>query len=113
MDRLLICPFKWITGIPCPGCGMTRACLHFLSGNIEESFYYHPLFWLVPIIFGVVLFQKYPLVAKIYRSPFFWRSALFLIIGVYVYRMAAFFPTQVPMDFDTQAWLPRLFALWW
>jgi hypothetical protein len=105
--------FKWMTGLPCPGCGMTRACLHVLSGNFEEAFYYHPLFWLVPIVFGIVIFQKYSLISKIYHSKLFWSSVLSLVVGVYIYRMLQFFPNQAPMDFETQAWIPRLFATLW
>jgi len=37
------CPFKAITGIPCPGCGFTRACFSLCKGDIAGAFYYHPL----------------------------------------------------------------------
>ena len=42
------CPFKALTGIPCPGCGMTRAVLHACKGEFREAFYYHPL-WIVAV----------------------------------------------------------------
>lgn len=37
------CPFKVATGLPCPGCGITRASVAFLHGDLPTSFYYHPL----------------------------------------------------------------------
>jgi hypothetical protein len=37
------CPFKVVTGLPCPGCGMTRAAIALLHGDPGASFYYHPL----------------------------------------------------------------------
>lgn len=37
------CPFLSITGIPCPGCGMTRSLLAFLKGDLYSSFQYHPM----------------------------------------------------------------------
>lgn len=42
------CPVYWLTGIPCPGCGMTRAFEALLHLDIAGAFYYHPLFWTVP-----------------------------------------------------------------
>lgn len=42
------CPVYWLTGIPCPGCGMTRAFEALLHLDIAGAFYYHPLFWAVP-----------------------------------------------------------------
>lgn len=42
------CPIKFITGISCPGCGMSRACLALLRLDFASAFYYHPLFWFVP-----------------------------------------------------------------
>lgn len=38
-----VCFFKLITGIPCPGCGMGRATLALLQGNIPLSFSYNIL----------------------------------------------------------------------
>jgi len=38
-----VCFFKIITGIPCPGCGMGRATLALMHGNIPLSFSYNIL----------------------------------------------------------------------
>ena len=36
------CPFFTVTGIQCPGCGMTRGIIALLHGCIREAFIYHP-----------------------------------------------------------------------
>ncbi len=46
------CPIKFISGISCPGCGMTRAAFSLLQLNFAAAFYYHPLFPLVFIMGG-------------------------------------------------------------
>jgi hypothetical protein len=38
-----MCLFKWITGLPCPTCGLTRAGLHLLSADLAGAFMYNPL----------------------------------------------------------------------
>lgn len=38
------CPIKYITGISCAGCGMSRAWISLLHFNIHDAFMYHPLF---------------------------------------------------------------------
>ena len=38
-----VCPFKLLTGLPCPGCGMTRSVVTLLHGDLGASLYYHPL----------------------------------------------------------------------
>jgi hypothetical protein len=35
------CPFLHATGIPCPGCGLTRATLLLLSGDLRGSLAFH------------------------------------------------------------------------
>lgn len=50
----ITCPIKFLTGISCPGCGMTRACLHAIRLDFASAFAYHPLWPLLPI--SVVLF---------------------------------------------------------
>lgn len=44
------CVFRTLTGIPCPGCGMTRALLALLSWDLSGALYYHPLFFVPPLM---------------------------------------------------------------
>lgn len=44
------CGFKFLFGAPCPGCGMTRACLAVVRGDLGESWRLHPL--AVPVLLG-------------------------------------------------------------
>lgn len=44
------CPLKTLTGIPCPACGMTRACLYALTGDLDKALAFHPLFFTAPWI---------------------------------------------------------------
>ena len=37
------CPFHMLTGLPCPGCGMTRSLKAIWSGDLILSLRYHPL----------------------------------------------------------------------
>ena len=38
-----LCPFKMITGFPCPGCGITKSLVYFYEGDLLKSLYYHIL----------------------------------------------------------------------
>ncbi|MSS62814.1 DUF2752 domain-containing protein [Lachnospiraceae bacterium WCA-693-APC-MOT-I] len=58
----LPCMFYKITGLYCPGCGMTRMLIQLLHGNIKSAFYYNRLlFFLIPIltVFIVILMIQY------------------------------------------------------
>lgn len=35
------CAFFRVTGLPCPGCGLTRACLLLLRGEVQTSIRFH------------------------------------------------------------------------
>lgn len=48
---MMPCPYKHYLGIDCPGCGMQRAGIELLKGNITESFLAYP-----PLIPLIVLF---------------------------------------------------------
>lgn len=51
------CPIKLVTGLSCPGCGMTRAWLSLLRLDLGTAWEYHPLFWLPPIVLALYLFR--------------------------------------------------------
>ena len=57
------CLFYRITGIPCPGCGVSRAWLNCFRGNPEAAFSYHPFFLLLPLI----------IFCYIHLEALFWR----------------------------------------
>ena len=78
------CPIKFITGISCAGCGMTRAYLSLLHLDFQVAFQYHPLFWLPPI-FLVILYKKNRMKPSIYKILIYTIVVLFCI--VYVYRL--------------------------
>ena len=39
---IVVCPLKRFTGVPCPSCGTTRACLAMLRGDVRQSFAIQP-----------------------------------------------------------------------
>ncbi len=41
-NHLLKCPFKYITGVDCPGCGFQRAVIELIKGNLHKSFLLYP-----------------------------------------------------------------------
>ncbi len=48
-----ICPFHNLSGLPCPGCGLTRAFVCLGHGQIGAAFHWHPL---GPFLFAATLF---------------------------------------------------------
>ncbi len=78
------CLVKFLTGISCPGCGMTRAYISLLSFDFTRAFYYHPLWPIVPV-FIVCLFWVGDRHARFRRGVLVATSALMLT--VYVVRM--------------------------
>jgi len=53
------CPFKLVFGIPCAGCGMTRALMSVLKLEFDKAFTYHPLWLLVPPGILYLYFKNY------------------------------------------------------
>lgn len=52
------CLILKLTGIPCFGCGMTRACISLMQFDISMAWYYHPLSFLLPFLLVALLFAK-------------------------------------------------------
>lgn len=52
------CPILMLTGIPCMGCGMTRAAFSILKLDFKGAFYYHPLIYAMPVLLPVLLLKN-------------------------------------------------------
>ena len=55
LSQLPFCPMAGVLGIPCPGCGLTRATLALLHGHLGEALRFHPLVLLVSPLVALVL----------------------------------------------------------
>lgn len=94
------CPIKYITGISCAGCGMTRAWLCVLRLDFSGAYYFHPLYWLVP--FPVMLYLiRNKLTRKVIH--FFEGSFTVIFITVYIIRMMNPEDTVVRINFYESA----------
>lgn len=39
----ILCPFRRLTGLPCPSCGLTRSVVAAAHGRLSTAVRYHPL----------------------------------------------------------------------
>jgi Protein of unknown function (DUF2752) len=53
----IACPLRAATGIPCPMCGMTRACVALLHGHVASSLAFNPAGVLVVLAAVVALIR--------------------------------------------------------
>ena len=49
-----LCPFRAATGLPCPGCGMTRAMVSLGRLDLDGAMRLHP--FSLPLLAGMVFF---------------------------------------------------------
>ena len=55
-----VCIFHEITGLECPGCGITRCILSMLKGNFIEAFHYNMLIFVsLPFVVFYTIYVSY------------------------------------------------------
>ena len=79
------CPFRYIFGVSCPGCGMTRALVAAVFSDLETAFGFHPLFpLLVPARCGsACAFAACCTCRESARPRIFWRLPVFLYSSIW------------------------------
>jgi len=60
-----VCPSRFLTGVPCPLCGITTSSMLFFDGNIGGSFRAHPL----GPVFAMIMVLAIPYCLWILLSP--------------------------------------------
>lgn len=73
------CPIRFLTGVSCFGCGMTRAWLSLLRLDLRGAFFFHPGFWIPPLALLFFLYKS-KISIKFYKIFMFTAIALFVII---------------------------------
>jgi uncharacterized protein DUF2752 len=76
-----ICPFKLLTGIHCPGCGMLRSLIRLSQFEFQAALAYHPFgFLLFPLMGGYLIPTK---THRLFTS----RIAIGLLIALILFWM--------------------------
>ena len=87
-----LCPFKMATGLPCPGCGITKSFISIYQGNWWKSLSYHifgplafVLSFIVIFVLSIELFtgKKY-FRWLVYNKKLAWVLAITLMIYHFV-----------------------------
>lgn len=95
------CPIRYLTGISCAGCGMSRAWLSLLRLDWAGALAYHPLA-LLPIPAALLLLLQKRLPRRVVSVGLWSGVALFLL--VYLIRLA--------LPGDVVAFAPQTGAVW-
>jgi hypothetical protein len=106
------CLYSSTTGLPCMGCGVTRAAFALLHGDIAKSFHFHPLLIPTVILFGtyfaVLLFKGKAAAKKLDKLMIVFLAAAFIL---YIVRMILYFPHTEPMVYNFDSVAGRIY-LW-
>ncbi len=93
-----LCPFRFFTGLTCPGCGSTRALHQLLHGQIEAAFMLNPLFVIgAPLLLlGLLRHTKHSFAGTAPRPNAMPSSTLYLIfvvvVSFWIFRNTPFYP---------------------
>jgi len=86
------CPFKSLTGVPCPGCGLTRAAVALVRGEWGQSLATHafaPVLFLALAAFAVAAFlprrQREAFAGVAERLERRTRASAFLLAALLLY----------------------------
>ena len=96
-----ICLIRGLTGIPCPSCGMSRAIIAVINGDIINAFKFHPLFWLPFVALLLIIFKR-----RFFKKILI--CSIILIMLVYILRMTMLFPNIEPMQYNERSILNQI-----
>ena len=106
------CPLVILSGFPCPGCGVSRATLCFMTGRWQSAWQMNP------VIFPIVLFAayfclcRYLLGRKVKGAKTGIAVILVLLFVVYCLRMYLHFPDRIPYVYVEENVLARIFPFY-
>lgn len=97
--RLLTCYFRETTGLPCPGCGATRAAYQLMHGNVGAALGFNAVAVLIvfPLLLGFYLAWAVPRLGgpelvKVRMPNWLAFFLLFAVLGWWVVRLLPFEP---------------------
>lgn len=93
------CPFVILFGLPCPGCGLTRAALYLFRGSLKEAFYMNPAIYLWALYLLYIIVVRYVLGKPLKHALFFAAVISILMIIRYFWGMYLYYPNRPPFAY--------------
>ena len=102
------CPSVIVCGLPCPGCGLTRAGKALMVLDFATAWERNPAIYVWGIYLAAALFQHY-----FREKPLRSLTPLLLIVIavtviVYIYRMLYMFPGEPPLIYREENLLAKI-----
>ncbi|HXQ74486.1 MAG TPA: DUF2752 domain-containing protein [Pyrinomonadaceae bacterium] len=93
-----LCPFRFFTGLTCPGCGTTRALHQLVHGHFTAAFMLNPLL-LVALPFLLYAFLRYSVITlrghipprNALPAPYIY-AIFFVVVSFWIFRNMPFYP---------------------
>jgi hypothetical protein len=94
-----LCWIQAVIGLPCPGCGLTRATYALFTGQVAEALVWHPLVFVALMLFPYLGVRYTVFKQKPVRSAekYILLGICVLFIVVFIVRMVLYFPHTPPM----------------
>jgi hypothetical protein len=89
-DGPVLCPWRLLTGYPCPGCGGIRAMGAISTGQFEQAWLLNPVAFLVCSVALVWAFRITPLIKFAQKASIKFRSQAFAIQVITMALLYAF-----------------------
>ena len=89
-DGPVLCPWRLLTGYPCPGCGGIRAMGAISTGQFEQAWLLNPVAFLVSGVALVWAFRITPLIKFAQKASIKFRSQAFAIQVITMALLYAF-----------------------
>ena len=100
-DGPVLCPWRLLTGYPCPGCGGIRAMGAISTGQFEQAWLLNPLAFLVCGVVLVWAFRITPLIKFAQQASIKFRSQAFAIQAIAMALLYAFVWIAAVVRFDS------------
>lgn len=90
------CPMLILTGLPCAGCGLTRAGLFLLKGQVLRAAGINPSIFAVLFFLFYCGYFRYIKGTAMKGFKFVLTATVLFMLVVYVYGMYRYFPGEAP-----------------
>lgn len=93
------CPLVYLTGLPCPACGLTRAASKLFIGDFSGAFSVNPSIYIVLFMILWVIVLRYIIGKESKLTAWLIIVGVFGCIAIYVHGMVHYFPDRYPYTY--------------